>query len=213
MEQLHSIWAPLAENGRVKEKEPGQLIYLQDTRAEEFYYIVSGTVKCFISSSDGDERILTFHHGGELIGEASFFDRKPRVSSAVAVTRCKLVAVDRPRLEQVFALHPSMAVSMLEYLARTIRLLSSHVDSAFLQADKRIARHLLTMSSGADGSMRCTHEEIGASVGVSRVTVSRVLGEFDRQGWIKTGYKSLKLMNRPALEHFLQQDRDAVQNR
>ncbi len=203
MEQLHSIWAPLAENGRVKEKDPGQLIYLQDTRAEEFYYVVSGTVKCFISSSDGDERILTFHHGGELIGEASFFDRQPRVSSAVAVTKCRLVAVDRPRLEEVFARHPGLAVSMLEYLARTVRLLSGHVDSAFLQADKRIARHLLSMPPGPDGSLRCTHEDIGASVGVSRVTVSRVLGEFDRQGWIKTGYKSLRLVDRAALEAFL----------
>ena len=203
MEQLHSIWAPLAENGLVKEKDPGQLIYLQDTRAEEFYYVVSGTVKCFISSSDGDERILTFHHGGELIGEASFFDRKPRVSSAVAVTKCRLVAVDRPRLEAVFARHLGLAVSMLEYLARTIRLLSGHVDSAFLQADKRIARHLLSMTPGPDGSVRCTHEDIGASVGVSRVTVSRVLGEFDRLGWVKTGYKSLRLLDRPALEEFL----------
>ena len=52
--------------------------------------------------------------------------------------------------------------------------------------------------------MRCTHEEIGASVGVSRVTVSRVLGEFDKKGWIKTGYKSLKLVDRRGLEGFLQ---------
>ncbi|MFQ9917068.1 MAG: helix-turn-helix domain-containing protein [Flavonifractor plautii] len=26
--------------------------------------------------------------------------------------------------------------------------------------------------------------EIGSSVGVSRVTVSRVLGDFDRRGWV-----------------------------
>ena len=206
MEQLHSIWAPLAENGLVKEKDPGQLIYLQDTRAEEFYYVVSGTVKCFISSSDGDERILTFHHGGELIGEASFFDRKPRVSSAVAVTKCRLVAVDRPRLEAVFARHPGLAVSMLEYLARTIRLLSGHVDSAFLPADKRIARHLLALPAGPDGELHCSHEEIGSSVGVSRVTVSRVLGAFDRLGWVRTGYRSLRLLNRAAMEAYLSEN-------
>ena len=200
---LRNLWTPLADGQPVQRREPGQLIYLQDTRAECFYYIVSGTVKCFISSPEGEERILTLPHAGELIGEAAFFDRQPRVSSAVAVTPCQLVAVDRPRLEQVFAAHPGLAIAMLEDLASRVRLLSAHVDGGFLPADKRIARHLLSLAPEEDGTLRCTHEEIGASVGVSRVTVSRVLGEFDRRGWARTGYKSLKLLDRPALVRYL----------
>ncbi|MEQ2455021.1 Crp/Fnr family transcriptional regulator [Flavonifractor hominis] len=200
---LRNIWTPLADGQPTQRKEPGQLIYLQDTKAECFYYIVSGTVKCFISSPDGEERILTLPHAGELIGEAAFFDQQPRVSSAVAVTRCELVSVDRRRLEQVFSAYPGLAIAMLEDLARRVRLLSGHVDSDFLPADKRIARHLLSIIPEEDGRLRCTHEEIGASVGVSRVTVSRVLGEFDRRGWVETGYKTLKLLDREALAEFL----------
>ena len=203
---LRNIWTPLADGQPILHKEPGQLIYLQDTRAECFYYIISGTVKCFISSPEGDERILTLPHAGELIGEASFFDQQPRVSSAMAVTRCDLVAVDRQRLEQVFSASPGLAIAMLEDLARRVRMLSEHVDGEFLQADKRIARHLLSMIPEADGRLRCTHEEIGASVGVSRVTVSRVLGEFDKKGWVQTGYKLLRLLDRPALERFLRDE-------
>ena len=202
---LRNLWTPLADGQPVQRREPGQLIYLQDTRAECFYYIVSGTVKCFISSPEGEERILTLPHAGELMGEAAFFDGQPRVSSAVAVTPCQLVAVDRPRLEQVFAAHPGLAIAMLEDLARRVRLLSGHVDGDFLSADKRIARHLLSLLPWPENTVRCTHEEIGASVGVSRVTVSRVLGEFDKNGWVKTGYKSLKLLNRQGLENFLRQ--------
>ena len=203
---LRNIWTTLADGQPIQHKEPGQLIYLQETRAECFYYIVSGTVKCFISSPEGDERILTLPHAGELIGEAAFFDQQPRMSSAMAVTKCELVAVDRQRLEQVFASYPGLAIAMLEDLARRVRLLSEHVDGEFLQADKRIARHLLSLIPEADGRLRCTHEEIGASVGVSRVTVSRVLGEFDRKGWVQTGYKLLRLLDRPALEHFLREE-------
>ena len=122
MAQDH-IWAPLAEGQPTHHREPGQMIYLQDTEAAQFYYILTGTVKCFISSPDGDERTLALHHGGELIGEASFFDRQPRVSSAVAVTPCELISVNRQHLEAVFARRPDLAISMLEYLARTVRLL------------------------------------------------------------------------------------------
>ena len=195
------VWAPLAEGRKPQLYAPGHLIYLQGTDASQFYYIMDGTVKCFLSAESGEERILTFHDGGELIGEASFFDRQPRVSSAVAVTPCSLVTVDRVHLQQVFERHPDLAIPMLEYLARTVRLLSSHVDSTFLQADQRIARHLLSRSAASGrGEILCTHEEIGASVGVSRVTVSRVLGEFVRLGWIKTGYRTVHILRRRALE-------------
>ena len=198
-------WSPLAERQPPRTYAPGQLIYLQGTEAQEFYYILSGTVRCFISSAEGDERILTLHHGGDLIGEAAFFDRQPRVSSAVAVTQCALAAVDRRRLEEVFARHPDLAVSMLEYLSRTIRLLSAHVDGAFLRADQRVARYLLSLPP-AGGILRCTHDEIGSSVGVSRVTVSRVLAELERQGVLETGYRTVRLRNRSALEELLKGD-------
>ena len=199
-----NIWSPLAERQTPRTYAPGQLIYLQGTEAQEFYYILSGTVRCFISSAEGDERILTLHRGGELIGEAAFFDRQPRVSSAMAVTKCALVAVDRRRLEEVFVLHPDLAVSMLEYLARTVRLLSAHVDGTFLRADQRVARYLLSLSPGSGGELRCTHEEIGSSVGVSRVTVSRVLGELERQGLLKTGYRTVRLLDPDALEKLVE---------
>ena len=199
------IWYPLAEGQVPLLYAPEQLIYLQDTPADRFYYILEGTVKCFLSAGSGEERILTYHHAGDLIGEAAFFDKQPRVSSATALTTCSLISVDRARLHTVFARHPDLAVSMLEYLARTVRLLSTHVDSSFLQADQRIARHLLSLRpAGPDGVIHCTHEEIGASVGVSRVTVSRVIGEFVRLGWIQTGYRSIKILCPRELEHLVE---------
>lgn len=194
-----NIWSPLAEGQAPLFFSPGQLIYLQDTEAQAFYYILSGTVRCFLSAPSGEERTLTLHHAGDLIGEAAFFDKQPRVSSAVAVTQCSLVRVDRPQLEDVFARHPALAISMLEYLSRTVRLLSAHVDSAFLQADKRLARYLLTLTPNADGVISCTHEELGAAVGLSRVTVSRTLSKFVKDGLIRTGYRSLVLLDRNAM--------------
>ncbi len=197
---MNDIWSPLAEGQPVLHYGPGQFIYLQDTQADRFYYIVSGTVKCFLSAESGEERTLTLLRAGELIGEAAFFDKQPRVSSAVAVTKCELVEVDHARLAQVFRLHPELAIALLENLAQRVRLLSEHVDGAFLQADQRIARHLLSLTPGDDGTIPCTHEDIGASVGVSRVTVSRVLGRFVRKGWLRTGYRSVELLDREALE-------------
>ena len=102
----NNVWAPLAEGLPPKIYVPGQLIYLQDTYPAAFYYLESGSARSFISSPEGTERLLTLHHSGDLMGEASFFDQCPRVSSAIAITECKVFSVDRQRLERIFQLHP-----------------------------------------------------------------------------------------------------------
>lgn len=200
----NSIWVPLAEGRPRKRYAPGQMIYLQDTEAREFYYLLEGTARSYISSPGGAELVLTQHRAGDLMGEASFFDECPRVSSAVAVTPCQVVAVDREGLDRVFQSHPELAYPMLRYLARTVRLLSDHVDGiSFRPADKRLASALLR-HSGPDGLVRSTHEELGAAIGVSRVTVSRTLAQFAQRGWLERSYGTVKLLDRDALENFAQ---------
>lgn len=194
------IFAPLAEGRHPRRYQAGQVIYLQDSPADEFYYLVRGTARSYISSQAGGERILTIHRAGDLMGEASFFDECPRVSSAVAVTECDIVSVNRTALDGVFRKHPDLALPMLQYLARTVRLLSHHVDEAtFLPAGARLARHLL--SGAAEGvPFPCTHEELGFAIGASRVTVSRLLANFARRGLVETGYRSVTILNRTGLE-------------
>lgn len=199
-------WAPLAEGRREKQYDPGQMIYLQGTEAREFYYLAEGSARSYISSPEGSQLVLALHRSGDLMGEASFFDECPRVSSAVAVTPCRVVTVDRAHLDRVFQLHPELAYPMLRYLARTVRLLSDHVNGiSFRQADRRLASALLG-HAGEDGLVRNTHEELGAAVGVSRVTVSRTLARFAARGWLKQSYGAVKLLDPAALEEYAQAD-------
>lgn len=203
--QGQNIWAPLAEGRQAKKYSPGQMIYLQGTEATEFYYLLEGTAQSYISSPEGAELVLTRHQAGDLMGEASFFDECPRVSSAVAVTSCLAAPVDKGHLDRVFQTHPELAYPMLRYLARTVRLLSDHVDGiSFRPADKRLAAALLRRA-GTDGLVHGTHEELGAAVGVSRVTVSRTLARFSARGWLKQHYGSIRLLDREALEGYAEE--------
>ena len=198
-----NVWEPFAEGRRPVVYLPGQMIYVQDTEATRFYYILRGKAKAFISSAEGGERILTFYRAGDLMGEASFFDQQPRVSSAVAITRCEVIQIDRQTARQIFSAHPELAMAMLKYLARTIRLLSGHVDDiSFQSADRRLSRLLLSLYEDVQGPIFCSQDELGFAAGASRITVSRILGEFARKGWLKTGYRAVELMDLEALQSF-----------
>ena len=194
-------WDILAEGRSPRRYQPGQIIYLQDTQPDHFYYLLSGTARSFISTQSGEERVLTVHRAGDLMGEASFFDQCPRVTSAMAVTECQAVPVDQRQLNEMFSRHPELAVPMLQYLARTVRMLSGHVDNATLPARQRVARYLLSLFPAGDSSpLFCTHEEIGQAVGLSRVTVSRVLERLAGEGAVRPGYRTIALLDRALLE-------------
>lgn len=205
-----AAWDLLAEGRSPRKYRAGQMVYLQGTPPECFYYLISGSVRSFISSSSGEERVLTIHRAGDLMGEASFFDGCPRVTSAMAVEDCRILTVDRAQLDAAFQRHPELALPMLQHLARTVRMLSDHVESSSLPAQQRVARWLLSQPSVAGdavagdapegGSLRATHEGIGQAVGLSRVTVSRVLGELAALGLVKLGYRSVAILDRAGME-------------
>ena len=207
MEQLdlpQDIWAPFAQHYDAACYAPGQMIYFQESPAMYFYYLKSGRVKTFISSEDGTEKALTVYQAGNLFGEAAFFDELPRVSSAVALTQCEIIKINRQMAQDELARNPELALALLKYLARTVRLLSDHVDEmAFLRTDQRIARHLLSISPAADGCIECTQEEIASTVSANRVTVSRILNQFKHRGWIEIGYGSVKIIEADALKELL----------
>lgn len=123
------LWAPFALSRPPIRCSAGYLIYLQNTEATCFYYLKSGRVKSYIQSADGAERVLNIYPAGSLFGEASFFDELPRVSSAVALSPCELVPIDRELAAQAVSRDPELALSMMKYLARTVRLLSEQLDA------------------------------------------------------------------------------------
>lgn len=185
--------------GTVRNFAKGEIIYRQGDLARTFCYLKKGRVSVFMTSIDGMEKTLNTASKGELLGEGAFFDKKPRVSSARAVTNCEVVMIDEQTLTNLFAKHPKLAFELLEILSNRIRLLSAQLDSmTFLQADARIARLLL--QSEKDGRVAITHEEIAAAVGVSRVTVSKTLGKFSASGDISTAYRKIVIKNRDRLE-------------
>ncbi len=175
--------------------ERGKMLYHQGDKADCFYYLKRGRVRVFITSAEGTEKTLAIMEPGLLLGEAAFFDRSPRISAARALTRTEAVPVSRNTLTDMIRSHPDAALELLQMQARTIRILSDQVDSiTFLPAEQRVAAFLWRLSGeGQEQTVHTTHEEIAAAVGVNRVTVSRLISGWARQGLIRTGYRQLFL--------------------
>lgn len=196
-------WSVLEQSRAPKIYEKGEMIYWQGSHADKFYYLKSGGIRVFLCSENGSEKTLSVMKPGRVFGEAAFFDGLPRVSSAKALLHSEVVPVTHRSLMECIRREPQLAVNLLAYLSQTIRMLSAQLDTvAFQQADERIARLLLSLSA-KNGCVRATHEDLAALAGVSRVTVSRILADFSRRGWVETRYREIQLIDADALRRFL----------
>lgn len=183
--------------------QKGSAVYWQGDTAERLYYLKKGSVKIYMTSENGGEKTLRIQSDGGVFGEAAFFDRLPRVSSAKVLEKSEIVAVSREILSAHIQKHPEFAFSLMQALSERVRLLTAQVDSmAFLQADKRIARFLLETAENGRSCIQCTDEELGTRVSASRVTVNRVLRKFARSGWIETRYREIRVLRLDALADF-----------
>lgn len=178
------------------------VIYSQGENADCFYYLKKGRISIFMTSEGGTEKTLSIISSGSILGEAAFFDGKPRVSSARTMSRSELVNVSREMLMDMIARDPGTAMALLKHQAQTIRMLSSQLDSVtFVNVKGRIAQFLLrAYHTTGNMTIVTTHEEIAGVVGASRVTVSKLMTQLSRSGCIKTGYGFVTILSVDELE-------------
>ena len=58
------------------------------------------------------------------------------------------------------------------------------------------------------GVLPYTHENLADSLGLSRTTVTMVLKRFEAEGWLQSGYKYVKVLDRPALAEFVEEQKE-----
>jgi CRP-like cAMP-binding protein len=102
--------------GYLKEKsfERGDIVSDLGDVGDSMYFIIKG--KIAFSSFDGQDEVNVGIQGvGNLIGEMSFFDRKPRnLRMACSSKKANLLALTRSMYDRLKVEHPFIAVNILE---------------------------------------------------------------------------------------------------
>lgn len=187
----------------VRKFSKGDIIYYQGDSALSFYYLKKGRVRVYMTSPDGVEHTLSTASQGEILGEAAFFDRMPRISSARALTNIEVAVINEETLLSLTQKHPRLALELLGMQAARVRQLSGQLDAmTFMKADERIAR-VLSQNADENNEVMLTHEDIAAQTGVTRVTVSKILKSFKDNGILQTEYGKIRIISFKSLKNFV----------
>ncbi len=110
-----SEYATFLEYCEQIEVKEGEVIADIGEVGEALYFVIEGEI-ALVTGSTINEIEVGRIRTGELMGEMSFFDRKPRQVRLKAVTsRDRLLKLSRPMYRRLRIEHPYIAVNLLEY--------------------------------------------------------------------------------------------------
>ncbi len=96
--------------------EPGQSIYNQGDPSDAMYIILGGSVE--IGSGAGQDRyILLRLHPGDFFGESEIITDRPRIATATAVGRARVMRIDRDEFSERIKERPELALFLLQALS------------------------------------------------------------------------------------------------
>lgn len=126
--------------------EKKSAILAQGEPTDGLYFIQHGKVQLSVVSENGKEATLGILGVGDF-GEGGLAGQALQMSSAVAMTNCVLLHVEKSAMLRALAAEPKLSSLFLKYLLkRNIRYQDDLVDQLFNSSEKRLARVLLLMA-------------------------------------------------------------------
>jgi CRP-like cAMP-binding protein len=168
-----------------------QTIFSQGDSTDGLFFVQTGKVQLSVVSEAGKEATLGILSKGDFFGEAGLAGQLLRTSSAVALTDCLLLHVERQAMALAMNREPKLSAVFVKYLLkRNIRYQDDLMDQLFNSSEKRLARVLLLMAHfGSEGVPeasvpKLSQETLAEMVGTTRSRVSFFMNRFRKLGFI-----------------------------
>ena len=195
--------AALQAGVTIVELARAERLFEEGASGNQLYVVLDGKIKLTRAAADGRENLLSVVGPGEMFGELSLFDPRPRTASAIAVTDSRLGALAHDDLRNWLTGRPDVALHLLQALAQRLRRANDVMaDLVFTDVPGRVAKALLDLADrfgavrdeGLQVNHDLTQEELAQLVGASRETVNKALADFAARGWLQLSAKSVLLI-------------------
>jgi CRP/FNR family cyclic AMP-dependent transcriptional regulator len=175
----------------------------RETDSTDVYFIANGAVRIVDYSLAGREITFDDIEAGGYFGELAALDGAKRSATVVATKDTLTASLDAAAFREVLATHPTMALTLLQRLARVIRQSTGRImDLSSLGANNRIYAELLreARAGGLSGNRAVikpipVHADLAGRVSTTRETVARVLSDLARKGIVEREKGALVILD------------------
>ncbi len=189
--------------GRERRAAAGTFLFYQDDPATLFYILLEGTVRLSQVTLEGHQVILHHVTPGEGIGIIIVLSNMPYPVTAEAVEDCVLLSWDADTTREQMLRTPQLAINGMEMVAhRFVQSQDRFRELATQRVERRVAHALVRLvrqvgrrvDDGILIDMPLSRQDLAEMTGTTLFTISRILSQWERDGWIRTGREQVTLV-------------------
>ena len=182
----------LTAGAELTEHAPGAVIFTPRPDPENVFVLVSGLVRIYRASEQGEEVTFGYIHPGEAFGELAAFSKDPRQSYAAAVEPSTVMRLNRDDFARAIQAKSSVVFTIARQIEGRFKQIESRVEDLVFKSVRARVAHVLAqlVEEFGDGAsppairLRLTHADIATLIGASRPSVSIALGELEDSGLV-----------------------------
>ena len=193
---IRKIIEKIKEIGTLKIYEPDTPIINQGEMGDSIYFLIEGVVKVIIFTEEGRELILNKLRSINFFGEIGIFENCPRTATIESETVCKVVEVNKDKFMQFIKDENETFFMLLLEMAKRIREANRKIYILSLsKARDRIQCYLgdIMVSKMDTKIFLPIHDTIAKEVGLTRETVSKILGDMKKEGLISNTHGKVEV--------------------
>ncbi|MGR2738739.1 Crp/Fnr family transcriptional regulator [Billgrantia sp. Q4P2] len=158
----------------------GTLLFSKGEPADRFYVVLSGWIKLFRESPDGNECMVGLFTRGESFAEAAMFDRLGFPVNAAVAEDARLLLFPAEHFLTTLERNHGLALNMLANLSGMLRSLVRQLDQLTLQSTyQRLAAFIVSLCPDEDGPasvcLPCDKLLIAGRLGMKPESFSRAM--------------------------------------
>jgi CRP/FNR family transcriptional regulator, cyclic AMP receptor protein len=184
--------------------EKGVNFISEGSRSEALYFVISGLVKVYKTSSNGKEQMLHIAPPGDSLNDVSLFDGEPNAANMVTLTPVVLYTISKDDIFRILKENPSLMMNVIKALAARIRRDAKLLeDISSSQVMGRLAKLFLGRYGGEEltAGLNLTQKDIASLVGSSREMVNRSLKAIEDMGGIRLSRRRIFVLDKDILHN------------
>jgi len=187
-------------------------LYLEKEASDSVYMLEQGMVMLTKLLPDGQEVGIIMLTGKNVFGHCEVLSNTQREHQAMALTQCKLWAVNSQTFLKETQRSSEFALALAYLQNERLRTVEQHIGSITQNnVTERLTKTLLqiALSTSCEGETNpsikpCpTHQDLATMISSTRETVSAIMGKLRKQKIISFDRKELKIINEKSLQNLI----------
>jgi CRP-like cAMP-binding protein len=179
----------------------GDAVGTAEELGTSLFLLASGRVQLYRNTRDGRRFVVATLGPGSIFGEDSVLGGIAPNTSAVALEPGTVWIMPSHRVLELSAHEAVFTFGLMQAMGQRVVEAEDRLEQmAYRSVASRLAGLLLDLAGSApNGEVRATHQELADMLGTWRETISKALNDLRRRGLVRSGRRTLTLLDREGL--------------